>query len=348
MSHHNIVDLRSDTVTRPTPPMREAMARAEVGDDVFGDDPTVNRLQERVAAWFGMEAALFVPSGTMANQVAIRAHTQPGDEIICHRTSHVYQYEGGAPAALSGCSVALIDGDRGMFTPADVSAALRAADPHFPRSRLVVLENTSNRGGGSIWPVEQAAAVCARAHELDLLVHLDGARLVNACVAAGVAPTAYTRHADSATICFSKGLGAPVGSAVAGSAAFIAQAKRARKMFGGGMRQAGILAAAAEYALDHHVERLADDHANAALLAELLADCPHARVIAPETNIVYFDVDPAWGTARALADALRRDDVWMIAVAAQRIRAVTHLHISAEDVTRAAEQVRRHLIEKPK
>jgi threonine aldolase len=291
MTDNGIIDLRSDTVTRPTPGMREAIAGAVVGDDVFGDDPTVTRLEARVAAMFGMEAALFVPSGTMANQVAIRAHTEPGDEIICHRMSHVYMYEGGAPFALSGCSVFLLEGERGMFTAEDVRRAVRPTDQHFPRSALVVVENTHNRGGGSVWSVDDVAAIASAARESGIRMHLDGARILNACAATGLRPGDYTRHFDSATICFSKGLGAPVGSAVAGSKAFIARGKRFRKMFGGAMRQSGILAAAAEYALDHHVDRLVEDHANAARLAEALAACSGVSVCRPETNIVYFDLE---------------------------------------------------------
>ena len=334
-----VIDLRSDTVTRPTAGMRTAMANAAVGDDVFGDDPTVNALEERVADMFGKEAAVFVPSGTMANQVSIRAHTEPGTEIICHLDSHIYNYEGGAPFALSGCSIKLLDGPRGMFTAEQMRAAVRPDDQHFPRTALVVMENTQNRGGGAVWSVEQTASVADAAHELGLKVHLDGARLMNACVASGRGPAEFARSCDSVTICFSKGLGAPVGSAVAGDKAFIARARRNRKMFGGAMRQAGILAAAAIYALDHHVDRLTEDHAHAARLAELIARCPGLKVVEPETNIVYFDVDPALGTAGALVDALRARGVWMIAVAPQRIRAVTHLDVSAEDVERAGEAV---------
>jgi threonine aldolase len=333
-----MIDLRSDTVTQPTPGMREAMARAEVGDDVFGDDPTINALQERVAALFGKEAALFVPSGTMANQVCIRAHTEPGQEIISHRLSHVYLYEGGAPAALAGCSFALLDGERGLFSGADVRGAVRAEDPHFPRSTLVVVENTQNRGGGAVWPIEQIADVAATARSCGLKMHLDGARLLNAVVASGVPAARYAEHFDSATLCFSKGLGAPVGSAIAGSRSFIARCRRIRKMYGGGMRQAGILAAAAIYALDHHVERLAEDHANARRLAEKLAACSALLVEPPETNIVYFSVRPGV-EAKAVAARIKEDGVWVLAVGPQRIRAVLHLHITTADVDAAAEKI---------
>jgi len=340
-----IVDLRSDTVTRPTPAMREAMARAEVGDDVFGDDPTVNRLQERVADLLGKEAAIFMPSGTMANQTAIRAHTEPGDEIIAHPDSHIYNYESGAPFALSGCSIRLVDGPRGMFDAPDVRAAVRPGDPHYPRSRLICIENTHNRGGGSIWPIDRIARIHAVARELGLRMHLDGARLMNACVATGHKPVEYARYFDTVSTCFSKGLGAPVGSAVAGTKELIARVHRFRKMFGGGMRQAGILAAAALYALDHHVERLAEDHANAKRLAMALAEMPGVRIDPSQvvTNILYFDVDPSFGTARDLSQRLRAEGVWMNATGPQRIRAVTHLDVDAAAIDRAIGVLRRVL-----
>ncbi|NOX59915.1 MAG: low-specificity L-threonine aldolase [Planctomycetes bacterium] len=334
-----MIDLRSDTVTQPTSAMREAMMSAPLGDDIFGDDPTINELQDRVAALFGMEAALFVPSGTMANQIAIRTHTQPGDEIICHRLSHIYLYEAGAPAAISGCSMHLLDGERGMFTADDVRTAIRANDQHFPTSRLCVIENTQNRGGGSVWPIEQIANISKTARELNLRMHLDGARIMNACVAAGVSPEDYAKYFDSATICFSKGLGAPVGSALAGTKAFIARAKRFRKMFGGAMRQSGILAAAAIYALDHNVERLATDHTNAKKLAAHVSTCPHLTVETPETNIVYFDVDEQTGSAADIEAKLNKANIRVLALSPQRLRAVTHLHIGKDDIQGAAETI---------
>jgi threonine aldolase len=332
-----IIDLRSDTVTRPTKGMRQAMADAEVGDDVFGDDPTVIRLETRVAELFGMQRAVFVPSGTMANQISIRAHTEPGNEIICHESSHVYLYEGGAPAALAGCSLRLLTGERGMFSADDVERAIRPDDQHFPKTTLVVVENTQNRGGGSVWSLDAIAAIRDVARKHGLKMHLDGARILNACVAAKASPAGYARHFDSATICFSKGLGAPVGSAVAGSTEFIARARRFRKMYGGAMRQAGILAAAAEYALNHHVERLADDHQNARVLADALSACGCLKVVPPETNIVYFDIDEKLGTAKQFAESLRDRGVWTIPVAPQRIRAVTHLDVSPSDIQRAGD-----------
>ncbi len=317
--------------------MRRAIAEAEVGDDVFGDDPTVNRLQERVAALLGKEAAIFMPSGSMANQTAIRTHTQPGDEIIAHADSHIYHYEAGAPAGLSGCSLRLLPGARGQFDAEAVRAAVRPRNSHYARSALIIIENTHNRGGGSVWPVEEIAAIRSVADEFDLAVHMDGARLMNACVASGLQPPAYTRYADTVSMCFSKGLGAPVGSVVAASTETVGRVHRFRKMFGGGMRQAGVLAAAALYALDHHVDRLAEDHAHAKQLATAIADMPGIAVDvdAVETNIVYLDVDETTGTAQSLCDALRDHQVRMMPVAPQRVRAVTHLDVSAEGIERA-------------
>ena len=337
-----VVDLRSDTVTRPSPGMRKAIAEAQVGDDVFGDDPTVNRLQEKVASLLGQEAAIYVPSGTMANEIAIRAQTQPGDEIIAHADSHIYHYEAAASAGLSGCSLRLLGGDRGLFRPEDVRGAIRPLDSHYPRSALVVVENTHNRGGGSIWPVDQIASSREVADEHGLRMHLDGARLMNACVATGHSPHEYTRHFDTVAICFSKGLGAPIGSAVAGSAEMIQRLHRFRKMFGGGMRQAGIIAAGALYALEHNVDRLAEDHANAKHLANALAEMPGVSIdpSTVETNIVYFDVDEAIGTDQSFCDALHERGVWILPLAPQRVRAVTHLDVSRGDINRAIITVR--------
>jgi threonine aldolase len=333
----NFVDLRSDTVTRPSPAMRAAIAAADVGDDVFGDDPTVNRLQERMAGFLGKAAALFVPSGSMANQVAIRSVTEPGDEIILDINTHSYNYEAGGPAALSGCSVRIIQGQRGVFGGRDVEAALRPRTSHFPQSKLVIIENTNNRGGGTVWPLETVAEVAAVAHRNELHVHLDGARLLNACTATGLKPTDYTQHADSVSMCFSKGLGAPIGSIVAGTKAFIDRAHRFRKMFGGGMRQAGILAAAAIYAMDHNVERLAEDHANARRLAEAVATLPGIRLDPRhvETNIVIFDLDESLGAAADFVQRLRERYVWVIPTGPSQVRAVTHLDVSREQIDRA-------------
>ncbi len=341
----NIVDLRSDTVTKPSVAMREAMAHAEVGDDVFADDPTINRLQDKVAELLGKEAAIYVPSGSMANQTAIRAHTQPGDEIICHAESHIYHYEGGAPAGLSGCSLRLLQGDRGLFTAEDVRAAIRPTDSHFPQSALIVIENTQNRGGGSIWQIDEIAKIREVANEFKLKMHLDGARLLNACVATGIKPTEYTQYFDTVSICFSKGLGAPVGSTVASTKDMISRVHRFRKMFGGGMRQGGIIAAGALYALENNIDRLADDHANAKRLAQAIAEMHGVSidVKSVETNIVYFDVDASKGTAKSLSDTLHQQGVWMLPVGPQRVRAVTHLDVSVDGIECAIDTLKKVL-----
>jgi threonine aldolase len=325
--------------------MRQAMASAEVGDDVFAGDPTINRLQEHVAELLGKEAALYVPSGSMANQTAIRAQTQHGDEIIVHEDGHIYHYEAGAPAGLSGCSLRLLPGDRGQFTADAVRAAIRAPDSHYPLTSLIVIENTHNRGGGSIWDIDEIARIRDVADEHGLKMHLDGARLMNACVARGAKPTDYTKYFDTVSICFSKGLGAPVGSAVASTATTIRRVHRFRKMFGGGMRQGGIIAAGALYALEHHVDRLAEDHANARRLAEAVAQMPGVSidVDSVETNIVYFNVDAATGTAKALCDRLYEAGVWMLPIGPQRVRAVTHLDVDASGIDRAIEVLDRTL-----
>ncbi len=333
----NLIDLRSDTVTRPSPEMRAAIAAAEVGDDVLGDDPTVNRLQDRMADFLGQEAALFVPSGSMANQVSIRSVCEPGDEIIIDETTHSYNYEAAGPAALSGVSLRIIRGQRGIFSAADVEAMVRPDGVHFPRSRLVIIENTNNRGGGSIWPLETVAGIRPIADRHGLHVHMDGARLMNACVAVERKPTDYTQHVDSVSMCFSKGLGAPVGSIVAGSRPFIKRCHRFRKMFGGGMRQAGILAAAALYALDHNIERLAEDHAHARRLAEAIAELPGIRLDprTVETNILIFEIEERLGSAADFVARLREQGVWLLATAPNKARAVTHLDVSSAQIDAA-------------
>lgn len=335
------IDLRSDTVTRPTPAMRRAMNEAEVGDDVYGDDPTVIALQEQVAALLGKEAALYVPSGTMSNQTAINAQTCPGDEIICDVGSHIYQYEAGGPAVLSGCSVRVLEGDRGRFTAEQVAECIRPTDSHQPRSRLVVVENTHNRGGGSVWRVEQVASVREAADRYGLLMHLDGARLLNACVATGRRPPEYTQYFESVSICFSKGLGAPVGSAVAGTREFIGRVHRVRKRLGGGMRQAGIIAAGALYALNHHVERLAEDHANAKRLAEALENMDGVELDAAtvETNIVRFALSSEKCSAADFCGRLRAVGVWMYPTGPQQVRAVTHLDVSRDQIETAINRI---------
>jgi threonine aldolase len=330
-----VIDLRSDTVTKPTPAMREAMARAEVGDDVFGDDPTVKELEAQTADLLGKEAAVFVPSGTMANQLAIRGHTQPGDEILVEANAHLYYYECGAPAVLSGVMCRCLDGQRGIFTGADVEAALRPANQHFPPTRLVCLENTHNRGGGKIWSLEQTQQVAATARKHGLQLHLDGARLWNAAVATGIPERNYAAHFDTVSVCYSKGLGAPVGSALVGSRGFIERARRFRKMFGGGMRQVGIIAAGALFALRHHHDRLAEDHTNAKSLASGLATVAglEAEPAEVETNMVRFRVRSL--PAQQLVDRLRAEGVLVLTVGPDTIRAVTNLMVSSDDIQAA-------------
>jgi threonine aldolase len=337
-----LIDLRSDTVTRPTPGMRQAMCAAEVGDDVFHEDPTVNRLEERVVGLLGKEAALFVPSGTMSNQLAVKAHTQPGDELLCDVNCHIFQYEAGGPAVLSGVTCQVLEGDQGVLDVTQLDGKVRPPDDHQPRTRLVCLENTHNRGGGRVYPLEKIQAISAWARRQGLLMHLDGARLWNAAVATGVPLPAWSAPFDSVSVCFSKGLGAPVGSALVGPRDFIQRARRARKLFGGGMRQAGVLAAAALYALDHHLDRLAEDHRNAQVLAEAVRQTPGLRLAPPEvdTNLVWFDVERELGTAAGVAAALKERGVLVHPAGPQRLRACTHLDVSPAQAERAAEALR--------
>ena len=331
------IDLRSDTITQPTPAMRDAMATAEVGDDVFGDDPTVLHLESRVAAILGKEAALFTPSGTMANQLALRAHTEPGDEILLDANAHIYYYETGAPAALAGVMCRCLPGVRGVFTAADIEAALRPADQHFSPTKLVCVENTHNRGGGSIWPMDRLREIAETSRRHGLRLHLDGARLWNASVATGIPEHEYAAHFDSVSVCFSKGLGAPIGSALCGTREFIQRARRFRKMYGGGMRQAGIIAAGALYALENHRHRLAEDHANARALAEGLSRLPGLEVdpASVQTNIVLIRVQTM--SAATLARTLNDSGVRVLAVSPDTLRAVTNLMVSAEQITQALE-----------
>jgi threonine aldolase len=333
------IDLRSDTVTRPTPAMRAAMAAAEVGDDVFGDDPTVRQLEEQVAAMLGKEAALYVPSGTMGNQLGLRVHCHAGDEFLCEANCHILCYEQGAYAQLFGLAAQPVEGDHGVLQVEQLMDRIRPANDHCLRTRLVCLENTHNRGAGRIQPYDSVAEICGWAAENGLARHLDGARLFNAVVATGVPAADWASHFDTASVCFSKGLGAPVGSALCGPADLIRHARRHRKALGGGMRQAGIIAAGALYALEHNIERLADDHANARILAESVRATPGLK-LDPEiidTNIVIFELDPELGTAAAFCARLRDEGVWMNPTAAQRIRAVTHLDVSRERVQHASQ-----------
>ncbi|MDE0707702.1 MAG: aminotransferase class I/II-fold pyridoxal phosphate-dependent enzyme [Candidatus Poseidoniales archaeon] len=330
------VDLRSDTVTQPTAAMRAVMESADVGDDVLGDDPTVQALQNRLATMLGKEAALFVPSGTMSNAVAIRTHTSPGDEIITETTSHVYQYEGGGYAALSGCSIALVPAVRGIMNPEDVSKAIRKAEGslgHFPNGSLVCVENTANRGGGTCYPQETLDEIAKVAHENGCAAHIDGARLFNAVVATRTDPARMVRDYDSISICLSKGLGAPVGSVLVGSLEFIAKAHRWRKMFGGGMRQAGIIAAGGLFALENHVERLSEDHARARRLAEAVnaMDGFTIDLDSVETNMIYIHGDM---DAQSIIDGLASQGVDVLSVGPTAVRAVVHLHITDDDIDR--------------
>ena len=336
------IDLRSDTVTKPTPAMRKAMTDAEVGDDVFGEDPTVNALQEKVARMLGKEASIFVPSGTMANQLAIKSHTQPGDEVIIETTSHPYNFEGGASAALSGIQFNCLQGIRGILEPSQIEEAIRPDDHHFPVTRLVCLENTHNRGGGSIYPIERIAEISRLARSKGLLVHLDGARLWNASVATGIKPHEYAQWADSVSVCLSKGLGAPVGSLVAGSRTFIERVHRFRKMFGGGMRQVGIIAAAGIYALDHHIERLKEDHQKAKHLALGLHEIQGVSIDPEyvETNIVIFDIAEMGMTATQVRDEMKKKGVLIHPFGRTQIRLVTHLDVSKEDIETALKAFR--------
>jgi len=324
-----MIDFRSDTVTRPTPEMLKAMFAAEVGDDVLGDDPTVIALEAKSATMFGMEAALFCASGTMANQIAIKAYTQPGDEVICHKLSHVYYYEGGGIAMNSGASVCLLEGDQGRITASDVAAHINPPnDPHRPLTRLVSVENTMNKGGGSIYDFNELIKIGEVCKENGLKFHLDGARLFNALVETNETPEDYGKIFDSISICISKGLGAPVGSVLIGSKDFIWKARRIRKVFGGGMRQAGYMAAACVYALDYNIDRLRDDHRRAKQLESLLLSLPYVEAVMPvQTNLVFFSLKPEMPAKHFLHKVLE-NDIHAMALAPQEIRFVTHLDIT--------------------
>ncbi len=337
------IDLRSDTVTKPTPGMRRAMAEAEVGDDVFGDDPTVKRLEAKTAELLGKEAALFVPSGTMANQIGVAIHARPGDELLCSATSHVYVWEAGGVARLSGVTARTFAGDRGLLSLEDVREAIRPVDDvHYVRTRLVCLENTHNRGGGRVHPIGEVARIARWAREHNLAMHLDGARLMNAVVATGRPADEWCQHFDTVSLCYSKGLGAPIGSAIAGSSEEIASARRLRKLFGGGMRQVGVIAAAALYALENHVDRLREDHEHAQALAEAFTSVDGFSLeMGPvETNLVWVAVSPKMGTAAEVAAYLASRGILVSVPGKQVIRACTHLDVSEEQVERAAQTIR--------
>ena len=340
-----MIDLYSDTMTKPTPAMRKCMAEAEVGDEQKGEDPTVNRLQDMVAELLGKDAAVYLPSGTMCNEISFAVWGRPGDEMILHRDAHPVHFEGGGPAYLARLMLYPLDGPRGMFTAAQVEEAIRPESPHYPRSRIVEIENTHNMGGGSIWPLAQLQAVCAMAHRYGLMTHLDGARLLNAVVATGTSARTYAEPFDSAWIDLSKGLGCPVGAVLAGPHAFIKDARRLKHLFGGAMRQAGIIAAAGVYALQHHVARLAEDHVHATMLAQALAALPTVSLNPTdvETNIVIFDVGASGREAIEIGEHLEKAGVRISIVGRTKLRAVTHLDVSRPDVERAIE-VFRHVL----
>ena len=319
--------------------MLQAMMQAKVGDDVFGEDPSINQLEAMAARFFGMEAALYCPSGTMSNQIAIKCHTQPGDEVICEKNAHVYIYEGGGIAFNSGSQVKALEGDRGRITAAQVSAAINPDDVHKARTSLVCLENTSNRGGGSCYDTEEIKKIRQVCSDNQLQLHLDGARLFNALVAKKEAPQLYGQLFDSISVCLNKGMGCPIGSILMGPAPFIKKARRVRKVFGGGMRQAGFMAAAGIYALENHLDRLAEDHAHALMLSEALKKKDFVRSIMPvETNILIFEIDPAY-CAKTLTGQLKQEGILAIAISADQVRFVTHLDLSAQMVERVIEVI---------
>jgi threonine aldolase len=341
-----IIDLRSDTVTRPTPGMRAAIQAADVGDDCFNEDPTVHRLQDKFAAMLGKEAALYVPSGTMSNQTCIKAHTQPGDELICETTCHIYNFEAGGPAALSGVTCRTIEGDYGILDVSQLEGKVRPVNDHLVRTRLVCLENTHNRGGGRIYPIDKIQAISEWAHANGLLMHLDGARLFNAVVATGIPAPQWARHFDSVSVCFSKGLGAPIGSALAGTREFVTKARRVRKLLGGSMRQAGVAAAGALYALENHITRLTEDHKHAQVIAAAIADTPGLRLDPADvqTNLIFFEVDPDLGTSRDVAAALKQRGILVQTPGTHVMRACTHLDVSATQAERVAETIRQAVL----
>ncbi len=336
-----LIDLRSDTVTRPSPAMRQAMANADVGDDVFGEDPTVNRLQDAVAALLGKEAALYVPSGTMANQLCIKTHTLPGDEVIAEAGSHVFNYETAGAAFLSNAQVHTIPGHHGQLSLRDIQRAVRPSLYYMPRTRLICLENTHNRAGGTIYPIDGIREISEYARANGIRMHLDGARLWNASVATGIAPKDYATHFDSVSVCLSKGLGAPVGSVVAGTRAFVDEARHFRKIFGGGMRQAGVLAAAGLYALEHNIDRLKEDHEKAAFLARELAAIPGFAIdmTSVQTNIIIMDVEKTGVSPEEILKRLRQRNVLLSMGNYMGLRAVTHLDVSMEQVREAASAI---------
>jgi threonine aldolase len=345
-----LIDLYSDTATRPSQGMLEAILRADLGDEQKGEDPSVNELQKRVAGLLGKETALFLPSATMANQIALKVHTKPGDEVILEQSAHIAISESGGPALLSGVMLLRLPGQRGMFTARQMVSGIRKDDPHCPRTSLVCVEQTSNRGGGSIWPIAQLRDIAEAAHERDIATHMDGSRLMNAVVATGVSAPQQTHGYDSVTFCLTKGLGCPVGALVAGTHEFLREARRFKHLFGGAMRQAGIVAAAGIFALENNVKRLEEDHSNARILANCLAeirgiDIDCARV---DTNLVFFDIARTGLSGKEFLHRLAERGVRMgIAVEPTLIRAATHLDVTREDVEEAARAVSAALADLP-
>lgn len=342
-----IIDLRSDTVTKPSKEMREFMMSAEVGDDVFGEDPTVNKLQEKVAELLGKEAALYVPSGTMGNQLCIKAHTQPWDELICDKDAHIYNYESGSIAGLSHVQVVPINGNRGVFTAEQVEEVIRPDAYYLPKTRLVAVENTHNRGGGSIFPIEEIKRIKEVVDKYNLKFHLDGARLWNASIATGISLKEYAQYFDSVSVCLSKGLGAPVGSVIAGSKEFIKVAHRYRKAWGGGMRQAGILAAAGLYAIKNNFQRLAEDHRRAKYFAQEISKISRIKLNPDDvqTNIVLFEVEglTAQEVCQIVKDSSKTGKSLLLSVGKKYlVRAVTHLDVNDDDIEEAIKILKAH------
>ncbi|CAL1517325.1 GntG family PLP-dependent aldolase [Chitinophaga sp. MM2321] len=334
-----MIDFRSDTFTRPGPGMLQAMLQAETGDDVFGEDPSINKLEAMMAAYFGKEAALYCPSGTMSNQVAIKVHTIPGDEVVCSNLAHVYIYEGGGIAFNSGAQVHAIHGDRGMINAAQVTAAINPDDVHKARTSLVCLENTSNRGGGCCYNWDEILLIQAVCREHGLALHLDGARLFNALVATGQDPKTYGQVFDSISVCLNKGMGCPMGSVLMGSKSFIKSARGIRKKFGGGLRQAGYMAATGIYAMENNIQRLEEDHLHAKQIAQALLEKSFTGHMLPvETNILIFEVTGNW-TPKLLTDYLKKEDILVTAISPTQVRMVTHLDITPEMVEKTCEVI---------
>lgn len=334
-----LIDLRSDTVTRPTPAMLEAMMNADVGDDVFQEDKTVNKLESMSAEMFGMEAAIYCPTGTMSNQIAIRVHVQPGDEVICDRSAHVYQYEGGGIASNAGAQVKLIDGERGKITAAAIASSINPDDVHKAHTSLVCLENTSNRGGGSCYDYNEIQNIRKICNEHSLSLHLDGARLFNALIAKKESPRSYGSLFHSISVCLNKGLGCPIGSVLIGEKNFIKKARRIRKVFGGGMRQAGYMAATGVYALQNHVERLKQDHEHAQKIAAALLKKEFVGEILPvETNIIICSIKPPFNPEE-FVKKMRKENILLFSISATQVRMVLHLDITPDMVTHTTEVI---------